>query len=59
MAEQNAVPSDLYSYVYSFLLENKFTKAAQQFFKQTKVVSSPLVMFDERLSVLSFQAVVM
>lgn len=39
MAAQNAIPSDLYRCVYSFLLENKFTKAAQQFLKQTKVVS--------------------
>lgn len=39
MAEQNAKPSDLYKCVYSFLLENKFTKAAAQFVKQTKVVS--------------------
>lgn len=39
MAAQNAIPSDLYKCVYSFLLENKFTKAAQQFLKQTKVVS--------------------
>lgn len=38
MAEQNSVPSDLYKHVYSFLLENKFTKAAQQFIKQAKVV---------------------
>ncbi|MEQ2177707.1 hypothetical protein GOODEAATRI_006411 [Goodea atripinnis] len=37
MAEPNAVPSDLFKCVYSFLLENKFTKAAQQFLKQTKV----------------------
>lgn len=40
MAAQGSVPSDLYKCVYSFLLENKFTKAAQQFLKQTKVVSS-------------------
>lgn len=39
MAEQKSVPSDLYKSVYSFLLENKFTKAAQLFMKQTKVVS--------------------
>lgn len=39
MAAQNSTPSDLYKCVYSFLLENKFTKAAQQFLKQTKVVS--------------------
>lgn len=39
MAAQNSIPSDLYKCVYSFLLENKFTKAAQQFLKQTKVVS--------------------
>lgn len=39
MAEQKSVPSDLYKCVYSFLLENKFTKAAQLFLKQTKVVS--------------------
>lgn len=40
MAEQKLVPSDLYKVVYSFLLENKFAKAAQQFLKQTKVVRS-------------------
>lgn len=39
MAAQKSVPSDLYKCVYSFLLENKFTKAAQQFMKKTKVVS--------------------
>uniref|UniRef100_A0A665WAB7 Uncharacterized protein n=1 Tax=Echeneis naucrates TaxID=173247 RepID=A0A665WAB7_ECHNA len=37
MASQNTVPSDLYKCVYSFLVDNKFTKAAQQFLKQTKV----------------------
>lgn len=39
MASEKSVPSDLYKCVYSFLLENKFAKAAQQFLKQTKVVS--------------------
>lgn len=39
MAAQKSKPSDLYKCVYSFLLENKFTKAAQQFLKQTQVVS--------------------
>lgn len=42
MAAQNSTPSDLYKCVYTFLLENKFTKAAQQFMKQTKVVSGSL-----------------
>uniref|UniRef100_A0A3Q3F9Y0 Uncharacterized protein n=1 Tax=Labrus bergylta TaxID=56723 RepID=A0A3Q3F9Y0_9LABR len=37
MAAQSSTPSDLYKCVYSFLLQNKFTKAAQQFLKQTKV----------------------
>uniref|UniRef100_A0AAR2KDJ3 LisH domain-containing protein n=1 Tax=Pygocentrus nattereri TaxID=42514 RepID=A0AAR2KDJ3_PYGNA len=37
MAEGGAVPSDVYQHVYSFLLENKFTKAAQEFRKQAKV----------------------
>uniref|UniRef100_A0A3Q0RJX8 Treacle protein domain-containing protein n=1 Tax=Amphilophus citrinellus TaxID=61819 RepID=A0A3Q0RJX8_AMPCI len=40
MAAEKSVPSDLFKCVYSFLLENKFTKAAQEFLKQTKVVSS-------------------
>ncbi|CAG09493.1 unnamed protein product [Tetraodon nigroviridis] len=39
MAEKSSLPSDLFKCVYSFLLENKFTKAAQQFRKQTNVVS--------------------
>lgn len=48
MAAQNSMPSDLYKCVYSFLLENKFTKAAQQFLKQTKVVSgSPGVVVNQ------------
>lgn len=38
MAAQKSVPSDLYKCVYSFLRDNKFTKAAEQFLKQTKVV---------------------
>lgn len=42
MAEQNSVPSDLFKHVYSFLLDNKFSKAAQQFMKQAKVVSAIL-----------------
>lgn len=34
------MPSDLYQHVYTFLLENKFTKAAKEFIKQAKVVST-------------------
>lgn len=40
MAAEKSVPSDLFKCVYSFLVENKFTKAAQEFLKKTKVVSS-------------------
>ncbi len=53
MAEQNSKPSDLYRCVYSFLLENKFTKAAQQFVKQTKVVSGSPCLVDKLLDALS------
>lgn len=41
MAAGSSVPSDLYQHVYTFLLENKFTKAAKEFIKQSKVVSTP------------------
>lgn len=44
MAQDSSVPSDLYQHVYSFLLENKFAKAAKEFLKQTKVVSAPVVL---------------
>lgn len=40
MAAESAVPSDLYQHVYTFLLENKFSKAAKEFLKQAKVVST-------------------
>lgn len=40
MAAGSSVPSDLYQHVYTFLLENKFTKAAKEFLKQAKVVST-------------------
>lgn len=51
MAAQKSVPSDLFKCVYSFLLENKFTKAAEQFLKQTKVVSgSCCYVADSRLN---------
>lgn len=53
MAAQNSKPSDLYKCVYSFLLENKFTKAAQQFLKQTKVVSGSPCVADSQQDVLS------
>lgn len=52
MAAQKSVPSDLYKCVYSFLLENKFTKAAQQFLKQTKVVSDSFCLFDSQVDAL-------
>lgn len=39
MAAQGSVPSDLYQHIYTFLLENKFSKAAKEFLKQSKVVS--------------------
>lgn len=38
MAQDGTVPSDLYQHVYSFLVENKFAKAAKEFLKQAKVV---------------------
>lgn len=38
MAQDGKVPSDLYQHVYSFLVENKFAKAAKEFIKQSKVV---------------------
>lgn len=53
MAAQKSVPSDLYKCVYSFLLDNKFTKAAQQFLKQTKVVRRSFSVVDSPLGVLS------
>lgn len=51
MAAQKSVSSDLYKCVYSFLLENKFTKAAQQFMKQTKVVSDCFCLVDRQVDV--------
>ncbi len=42
MAQDGAVPSDLYQHVYSFLVENKFGKAAKEFLKQAKVVRALL-----------------
>lgn len=53
MAAHSSKPSDLYKCVYSFLLENKFTKAAQQFLKQTNVVSGPSGVGDGHVSALS------
>uniref|UniRef100_A0A8C1SWD3 LisH domain-containing protein n=1 Tax=Cyprinus carpio TaxID=7962 RepID=A0A8C1SWD3_CYPCA len=37
MAQDGTVPSDLFQHVYSFLVENKFAKAAKEFLKQAKV----------------------
>lgn len=34
-----AVPSDVYSHIYSFLLQNKLVKTAKSFKKETTVVS--------------------
>lgn len=54
MAAQKSKPSDLYKCVYSFLLENKFTKAAQQFLKQTNVVSNLSGVIDNRVDAFVF-----
>uniref|UniRef100_A0A8C2C8T6 LisH domain-containing protein n=1 Tax=Cyprinus carpio TaxID=7962 RepID=A0A8C2C8T6_CYPCA len=47
MAQDGTVPSDLYQHVYSFLVENKFAKAAKEFLKQAKV--KPQDQNEERL----------
>lgn len=54
MASEKATPSDLYKCVYTYLLENKFTKAAEQFQKQTKVVSVSPGVRDTRQDLLSW-----
>lgn len=51
MAQGGSVPSDLYQHVYSFLMENKFAKAAKEFLKQAKVVSAPVVYIGSRARV--------
>lgn len=51
MAAGSSVPSDLYQHVYTFLLENKFTKAANEFIKQAKVVSTREVVLCVRQTV--------
>jgi len=48
MAQDGKVPSDLYQHVYSFLVENKFAKAAKEFIKQSKVVSAFYVFISHR-----------
>lgn len=45
MAQDGTVPSDLYQHVYSFLVENKFSKAAKEFLKQAKVVRALLYVY--------------
>uniref|UniRef100_A0A673KLS6 Uncharacterized protein n=1 Tax=Sinocyclocheilus rhinocerous TaxID=307959 RepID=A0A673KLS6_9TELE len=37
MAQDGTVPNDLFQHVYSFLVENKFAKAAKEFLKKAKV----------------------
>lgn len=37
-----AVPSDVYSHIYSFLLQNKLVKTAKSFKKETTVVGEVL-----------------